>query len=45
MVTALAKKDTVIAAIQGGCYDYITKPFHQTIIAPKPSKLRPQGKC
>lgn len=43
MVTAHAEKETVIAAIRGGCNDYITKPFHQAIIAKKLLKLWAQG--
>lgn len=39
MVTAHADKDTVVAAIQAGCNDYITKPFEQAIIAKKLLKL------
>jgi len=39
MVTAHSDKDTVIAAIQAGCNDYLTKPFHQASIAKKLLKL------
>ncbi|MDJ0608149.1 MAG: response regulator [Kiloniellales bacterium] len=27
MLTALADKDTIVAALRGGAYDYVTKPF------------------
>jgi two-component system chemotaxis response regulator CheY len=35
MVTARADKHTVLAAIQAGCNEYITKPFQRDVIARK----------
>jgi two-component system chemotaxis response regulator CheY len=38
MVTAHSDRDTVIAAIQAGCDDYISKPFNINIIIEKLKK-------
>jgi two-component system, chemotaxis family, chemotaxis protein CheY len=42
MVTSQADKDTIVACIQAGCDDFISKPFDRIIIEEKLSRLFPQ---
>ncbi len=39
MVTARADKGTIVSCIQGGCNEYVVKPFDKATVAKKLAKL------